>query len=88
SLRLWNREALEEVVDELIVARRVVNDASDLIDGEGRRLRSQGMTADALRGRLGSMAGQGYGLVEKLGEVMLATSEMSDAVWGLQQEVL
>ncbi|RRD49582.1 hypothetical protein EII12_10385, partial [Buchananella hordeovulneris] len=67
---------------------RVVNDASDLIDGEGRRLRSQGMTADALRGRLGSMAGQGYGLVEKLGEVMLATSEMSDAVWGLQQEVL
>ncbi|RRD41871.1 alpha/beta hydrolase, partial [Buchananella hordeovulneris] len=29
-----------------------------------------------------------YGLVEKLGEVMLATSEMSDAVWGLQQEVL
>ncbi|RRD51023.1 hypothetical protein EII12_08785, partial [Buchananella hordeovulneris] len=67
---------------------RVVNDASDLIDGEGRRLRSQGMTADALRGRLGTMAGQGYSLVEKLSEVMLATSEMSDAVWGLQQEVL
>ena len=88
SLRLWNRDALEEVVDELIASRRAVLEASDLIEEEGRRLQSEGLTADALRGRLGTMARRGYALVEKIGEVMLATSEMSDAVWDLQQEVL
>ena len=88
NLRLWNRDALEEVIDKLIAARRAAIDASDVFDEQRQRLQSQGLTADALRGRLGSMAERGYGLVEKIGEVMLATSQMSDAVWDLQQEVL
>ncbi|OKL52625.1 alpha/beta hydrolase [Buchananella hordeovulneris] len=88
KLRLWNRDALEEVVDELIESRQAVLDASDLFEGEGKRLQSEGLTADALRGRLRTLTRQGYELVEKIGEVMLATSEMSDAVWDLQQEVL
>ncbi|MDO5080714.1 MAG: alpha/beta hydrolase [Buchananella hordeovulneris] len=85
---MWNRDALEEVIDKLITARQAAIDASDVFDEQRQRLQSRGLTADALRGRLGSMAERGYGLVEKLGEVMLATSQMSDAVWGLQQEVL
>ncbi|RRD42351.1 hypothetical protein [Buchananella hordeovulneris] len=63
DLRLWNREALEEVIDKLIAARRAAIDASDVFDEQRQRLQSRGLTADALRGRLGSMAERGYGLV-------------------------